>query len=75
MFFCTVVTNYNEPSTAAQAHIHVATHIEMVKDGDSSTLSNWHFVRMKRNVFKCNKPRGPYHKFGYYPDDGSKQYV
>ena len=31
-------------------------------------------VRMKRNVFKCNKPRGPYHKFGYFPDDGSKQY-
>ena len=35
---------------------------------------NVNLVRMKRNVFKCNKPRGPYHKFGYYPDDGSKQY-
>ena len=41
---------------------------------ESSILSIFNLVRMKRNVFKCNKPRGPYHKFGYFPDDGSKQY-
>ena len=34
MSFYTIVANYNEAPAAAQAHIHVAAHIEMVKDGD-----------------------------------------
>ena len=29
MFFYTIVTNYNEPLAAAQAHIFVATHINV----------------------------------------------
>ena len=29
MSFYTIVTNYNEPLAAAQAHIHVAAHINM----------------------------------------------
>ena len=38
--YCTIVANHNEPLAAAHAHIHVATHIELVKDGGRCTL-NW----------------------------------
>ena len=34
IYFFTIVAIYNEAPAAAQAHIHVAAHIEMVKDGD-----------------------------------------
>ena len=29
--FYTIIANYNEPSAAAQAHIHIATHINVSK--------------------------------------------
>ncbi len=39
--FYTIVTNYNEPLAAAQAHIHGATHtskdIELIKYGQAYT--------------------------------------
>ena len=35
----TIVGNYNVSPAAAQAHIHVAADVEMMKDGDSSTIA------------------------------------
>ena len=40
MSFYTIFANYDAPLAAAKAHIHVTTHIEIVKDGDSYAL-NW----------------------------------
>ncbi len=33
-----IVANYNEPPAAAQAHIHVATHINVYQTASSSSI-------------------------------------
>ena len=42
--FHTIVTNYNEPLAAARAHIHVATHINVLKDGVALRSIGLHVV-------------------------------
>jgi len=42
--FYAIVTNYNEPLTAARSHIHVATLLDISKDGVALRSIGLHVV-------------------------------